>query len=315
MFNRIHRHAQIALSVMLLAGLYVLTPAPAQAQDSAFVGPDACMKCHKSEHAVWEATSHAAVFSDFHKSGEARDITKAVGDRSPKNSETCILCHYTAVLDSKGEPDPISGPSCESCHGAAADWIDIHNDYGGQGVTAEQESPEHRTQRIADSVAAGMIRPDMPFDTARNCFTCHGLNNDALDPETAALMLDAGHPANADFEFIAYSQGEVRHRFYPPEPTVNQEMTQAQKAEWYLIGQAASLVAATEGLERISHPKYVEAMNTRIARATDALSRVPEGAQVVSAPTADNARAFASAIAGQDLSGAVGDLLPTTYKE
>jgi hypothetical protein len=141
----------------------------------------------------------------------------------------------------------------------------------------------------------------------------HGFNSFGFD--IARRMLDAGHPANANFEFVAYSQGEVRHRFYPPEPTVNQEMTQAQKAEWYLIGQAASLVAATEGLERISHPKYVEAMNTRIARATDALSRVPEGAQVVSAPTAANARAFASAIAGQDLSGAVGDLLPTTYKE
>jgi hypothetical protein len=314
MLKSIQNHAPKAALAFVLAGLFLIVSAPAQAEDAAFLGPDACQKCHKSEMTVWEGTHHAAVFSDFHKSDKARDITKAVGDRSPKNSETCILCHYTAVLDSKGEPDPIAGPSCESCHGAASNWIEIHNDYGGQGVTAEQESPEHKAQRIADAVAAGMIRPEMTFDVARNCFTCHGLNNDALDPEIATLMLDAGHPANADFEFVAYSQGEVRHRFYPPEPTVNQEMTAAEKAEWYLVGQAASLVAATEGLERIDHPKYVESMNTRIARATEALSRVPEGASVLAAPTAANAQSFALAIAGQDLSGAVGDLLPTTYK-
>lgn len=314
MFKRIQHHAQRAYLPTVLAGLFLLIATSAQAQDAAFLGPDACQKCHKAEFTVWEGTHHFSVFSEFHKSDEARDITKAVGDRSPKKSETCILCHYTAVLDSKGEPDPIAGPSCESCHGAASNWIEIHNDYGGQGVTADQETPEHREQRIADAVAAGMIRPDMPFDVARNCFTCHGLNNPALDADTAAAMLDAGHPANSNFEFIAYSQGEVRHRFYPPDPTVNQEMTAAEKAQWYLIGQAASLVAATEGLEKITHPKYVEAMNARIATATEALSRVPEGAQVVSAPTADNARAFALAISGQDLSGAVGDLLPTTYK-
>ena len=314
MFKQIPHAVRLFSLQAALAGLFLFVVAPASAQDAAFLGPDACQKCHKAEMAVWEGTHHASVFAEFHKSDKARDITKAVGDRSPKKSETCILCHYTAVLDSKGEPDPIAGPSCESCHGAASNWIEIHNDYGGQGVTAEQETPEHKAQRIADAVAAGMIRPEMTFDVARNCFTCHGLNNPALDGDTLTLMLDAGHPANPDFEFIAYSQGEVRHRFYPSDPTVNQEMTQAQKAEWYLVGQAASLVAATEGLERISHPKYVESMNARIARATEALSRVPEGASVLSAPTEANAQAFALAISGQDLSGAVGDLLPTTYK-
>jgi len=128
-------------------------------------------------------------------------------------------------------------------------------------------------------------------------------------------MLDAGHPVNANFEFVAYSQGQVRHRFYPPDTSVNQELTAAQKAEWYLVGQAASLVAATEGLGTITHPTYVEAMNTRIARATEALSRVPEGAAVLASPTEAAAREFAAAITGQDLSGAVGDLLPTEYKQ
>jgi hypothetical protein len=127
-------------------------------------------------------------------------------------------------------------------------------------------------------------------------------------------MLDAGHPVNGDFEYIAYSQGQVRHRFYPPDTDVNQELTAAEAAEWYLVGQAASLVAATEGLARTSHPDYVAAMEVRIARATEALSRIDAGAAVLANPTEANAEAFALAIADQDHAAAVSDLVPTEYK-
>lgn len=296
--------------VILVLAVAVVSIAEAQE----FLGPETCQKCHKAEISVWEATPHSALFSDFHKNRDARDIVKAVGDRNPKRSETCILCHYTAVIDASGEPDPVAGPSCESCHGAASEWVDVHNNYGGQGVSSDDETPEHEAQRIAAAAAAGMIWPDMTFDATRNCFSCHGLNNDALDVETVNLMLDAGHPINADFEYIAYSQGVVRHRFYPPDPSVNQELTAAEKAEWYLVGQAASMVAAYEGLADISHPEYVAAMEARIFRATEALSRVDEGAALLASPTEASARAFADAIAGQDLSPAVSDLLPVEYK-
>lgn len=291
--------------------LVALTQA-VSAQD--VLGPEACQKCHKPEFTVWEDTPHAGVYDEFHRNGDARDIVKEVGDRSPKKSEVCILCHYTALIDASGDPDPVAGPSCESCHGAASGWIEIHNNYGGQGVTAEQESAEHEAQRIADAAAAGMIWPHMTYAATRNCFSCHGLNNDALDVGTLETMLDAGHPVNGDFEYIAYSQGQVRHRFYPPDTDVNQELTMAEMAEWYLVGQAASLVAATEGLARITHPDYVAAMEVRIARATEALSRIDAGAAVLANPTEANAEAFALAIAGQDHSAAVGDLVPTEYK-
>jgi len=298
---------------VLVAVFLVVIAQTAAAQD--MLGPEACQKCHKPEFAVWEETHHAALFDEFHRNGDARDIVKEVGDRNPKNSEVCILCHYTALTDASGDPDPVAGPSCESCHGAASGWIEIHNNYGGQGVTAEQESAEHREQRIADAAAAGMIWPDMTYDVARNCFSCHGLNNEALDGATLEVMLNAGHPINGGFEFIAYSQGEVRHRFYPPSTDVNQELSAAETAEWYLVGQAASLVAATEGLASITHPDYVAAMETRIARATEALSRVGAGAALLADPTEARAQAFAAEIAGQDFSGTVGDLVPTEYKE
>mgnify|MGYP002001995010 CR=1 FL=1 len=296
----------------LLALALVTLMQTASAQD--FLGPEACQKCHKPEFTVWEDTPHAALFDEFRRNRDARDIVKEVGDRNPKKSEVCILCHYTALTDASGEPDPVAGPSCESCHGAASDWIEIHNNYGGQGVTAEQESAEHEAQRINDAAAAGMIWPHMTYDATRNCFTCHGLNNDALDVATLEIMLDAGHPVNGDFEYIAYSQGQVRHRFYPPDRDVNQELTAAESAEWYLVGQAASLVAATEGSARTSHPDYVAAMEVRIARATEALSRIDVGAAVLADPTEANAEAFALAIAGQDHSAAVSDLVPTEYK-
>ena len=34
--------------------------------------------------------------------------------------------------------------SCESCHGAAQDWLELHSDYGGPNLTRELESREHR---------------------------------------------------------------------------------------------------------------------------------------------------------------------------
>ncbi|MDD9907330.1 MAG: cytochrome c family protein [Rhodospirillaceae bacterium] len=299
----------------IVAGLFFGGVGMTNSADAAFnVGAKKCQECHTEEAKVWEGTKHFKSFKTIHKDKRAKKIVKSIGDKRMKKSKTCNLCHYTGVQKKDGGKVKVaSGPSCESCHGAASEWISVHNDYG-KGVKREQESADHKAARIKNSEAAGMVRPEKLFDAASNCVTCHGLANPNLDPKHAAAMLDKGHPLKASWELVEYSQGSVRHRF----GAANQETTDAEKSQMYIIGQAAVLVSATKAASNSDHPKYKAAQQERIANATAALGLikgdVPEAAKLLSDPTVENGRALWEAIKGKDLTGAVGSKLPTTFK-
>ncbi len=291
------------------------------AEHSAFVGAETCQKCHEAEHRVWEQTKHFASFREVHKLPKAKEVLAAVGGATNmKKHETCTLCHSTMAPDPEtSELTATSGPSCESCHGAASKWITIHNDYGGPNVTRETESAEHKAKRIQSAQAAGMRWPSMTYDLASTCMACHALTQPGLDPTTLGKMLDAGHPLKPEWEFVQYSQGTVRHRFYPPDITVNSEMTPAELARNFVIGAAAKLVSAKAALGKSKHPAYQAAQKQRMSDATKVLSAVksvPEAAVLLAAPTEPNALKLAAAVADKDLSGEVGQIVPdrSSYK-
>lgn len=282
------------------------------------VGPKACEECHSAETKVWEGTKHHESFKTVHKEKRAKQILKAVGDKRMKRSDTCKMCHYTeAPKKAGGDPKIVAGPACESCHGAASEWISIHNDFG-KGVKREDESAEHKAMRLQKAEAAGMIRPVRLFDVASNCMTCHGLAAPGLDAKTAAAMLDNDHPLNPDFELVKYSQGSVRHRFYPEFKGANPEMNDVEKSRMFVIGQAAALVNATAAMGKSDHAKYKAAQEKRIATAKSVLDAVkgsvPEAAALLADPSVANGRALGAAIADKDLSGAVGGMLPKEFK-
>ena len=281
-------------------------------------GAKLCEECHEEEFKVWQKTKHFKSFRSVHREPKdaskpsPKKILKAVGgQKRMKRNETCYLCHYTLEKkDAGAKPQAKSGTSCESCHGASSDWLPIHDNYGGKDVKREAESADHKTKRIADSTAAGLIWPTMKYEVAENCMTCHGLANPNLKADDLAKMLGAGHPINPDFELVKYSQGSVRHRHYPPDMKVNAEMTPKQQAEFYAIGQAAALVSATGVMSKSSEAKYVEAQKKRVENAKAALSGVPEAAELLASPSRENALKFATAIADKDLTGALGSKLP-----
>lgn len=283
-------------------------------------GPKTCQECHNAEFKLWEKTQHFKSFRTVHKKEEAKKIAVASGGKkSMKKNAVCIMCHYTAVQKKAGgKSRPKAGTSCESCHGASSDWLDVHNDYGGANVKREDESAEHKTKRQQAAVDAGMTWSFMRYEIAENCMSCHGLARDELEADALTKMLGAGHPLNPDFELVAYSQGSVRHRFYPPDMTTNAEMSAAELAETFIQGQAAKLVSASAALSKSDDAKYQEAQQKRASDATAALSAVslPEAVALVADPTRANALALVAAIAGKDLSGEVGGLLPdpATYK-
>lgn len=283
-------------------------------------GPKTCQECHRTEYELWEGSKHAQSFRTVHKMDEAKKIAIAVGGKkSMKKNATCTICHYTSVQkEAGGKGKPKAGPSCESCHGASSDWLDIHNDYGGANIKRDDETAEHKAERQQAAVDAGMIWSFMRYEIAKNCMSCHGLARDELDAGDLAKMLGAGHPLNPDFELVAYSQGTVRHRFYPPDVTLNSEMSAAELAETFIQGQAAKLVSAAGAMSKSDDSKYQAVQQQRMDDASAALSAVgvPEAAALVADPTDANALALVAAIAGKDLSGDVASLLPApaSYK-
>ena len=307
-----------AVSVFL--GMLAAQPRTGAAEPY-FQGPKVCSECHKSEYEVWEGTKHFKSFRTVHKADNAKKITAAVGGKkSMKKNAVCTVCHYTNVSKKAGaRAKPKAGPSCESCHGASSDWIDVHNNYGGPNVKAADESAEHKTERRNMAMEANMTWSFMRYDIAKNCMSCHGLARDEIEGDALAKMLDAGHPLKAEFELVRYSQGSVRHRFYPPDVMVNAELNAADLAEAFIQGQAAKLVSATGALGKSDNAKYNAVQEQRIADSTaalTALASVPEAAALIADPSDASARALIDAIAGKDLSGEVGGMLPdpSTYK-
>jgi hypothetical protein len=304
-FEVIARQHLPRLFIGVLAGFLLFVNSAELYAEPFKLGPKKCQECHKAEAKVWSGTKHAKSFKKVHKSKKAKKIVKAVGGKSMKKTALCASCHYTSVKKGK-KFKLVAGPSCESCHGAAAEWISIHN----------KKAP--KAEKIAAASAKGMIWPSQLFDVAANCNSCHGLTKENLTGDNIKAMLDAGHPMNADFELVKYSQGSVRHRFYPPKVTENQVMTPAEMARMFVIGQAANLVSASAAVSKSGHAGYKAAQQKKIAAATKVLKsvagQVAAAGKVVASPTSDNGRALAAAIADKDLSGAVGGNLPKKFK-
>ena len=305
--------------LFLFAVVVYFVTFPSMVNAEPFVkGAKLCEECHEEEFKVWSKTKHFKSFRSVHREPKdaskpsPKKILKAVGgQKRMKRNKTCYLCHYTLQKKDAGAKHQVkSGTSCESCHGASSDYMDIHGDYGGKDVKREAESADHKAKRIADSKAAGLIWPSMKYEIAENCMTCHGLANPDLKADDLAKMLGAGHPINPEFELVKYSQGSVRHRHYPPNMKTNAEMTAKEQAEFFVIGQAAALVSATSVMSKSSEAKYIEAQKTRAENAKAALAGVAEAADLLASPSRANALKLAAAIAGKDLTGAVGSKLP-----
>lgn len=177
------------------------------------LGYESCAKCHASEVEVWKKTPHSKTFRTLHRNPAAREIANKLGISSFKTDSECIKCHYT-MKDHEGRLDAISGISCESCHGAAQDWLEVHNDYG-PGTTKASESTQHRLERLRNSIAGGMRNPVNVYMVAQSCLRCHTVPSEKL-------VNVGGHTAGSlDFEIVSWSQGSLRHNFVRSDGTTN----------------------------------------------------------------------------------------------
>jgi hypothetical protein len=229
-------------------------------------GPDACGECHKESIAAWKKTHHATTFKNLPRSKDSKKIAKAMGLRRIKSSSDCLTCHFTSAIAKRGKVKPIAGITCESCHGAGADWIKVHSDYGGKGKTAKNEDPGHKKARWTKSVAAGMIRPGTLYQVANNCYGCHTVPNEKL-------VNVGGHAAGSAFELVSWTQGEVRHNvWYSKE---NNPASANRKRMMYVVGKMLDLEHALRGGAKATQAgKYVDSMAKRAAAAQSALEAI-----------------------------------------
>jgi hypothetical protein len=182
-----------------------------------------------------------------------------------KADSACLSCHFTSA-QVKGKIKPISGITCESCHGAGKKWIKGHSDYGGKGVTMKSEKPDHKIARYAKSEAAGMIRPMRLYKVAANCYGCHTVPNEKL-------VNVGGHPAGSKFDLVAWSQGEVRHNVWYSKP--NGEASAARKRMMYIVGKALDLEFALRGVAKATQKAaYAVSMAKRAAAARKAMKKI-----------------------------------------
>lgn len=260
--------AAVGCIILAAGGLRAeeMSPLLQRSDPTMIVGAGECAQCHKLEEAAWKESKHSLIFAAFHRQPETAEISQAFGERSIKRNNSCTLCHYTMQLPAgRTRPKAISSISCESCHGAARDWVNVHNDYGE--YTKDTEPPAHKKKRLADSVAAGMLNPNDLYGIAQNCFECHTVPHERLVNTTK-------HLAGSEFELVAWSQGEIRHNFLHS----NEENAKPPREELhilYVLGRALDLEYGIRGLaESTSNDTYAKAMKARTIKAFNQIVKI-----------------------------------------
>ncbi len=250
------------------------------------LGADACGKCHAGEVQTWKQTPHFETFLTLHRKKEAQEIATKLGIASFKNDSNCIQCHYT--MQHQGPAlEAVAGVSCESCHGPAKDWISVHNNYGGSGITRASESPHHRRQRLSESIAAGMRNPINVYLVAQSCYRCHTVPDEKL-------VNIGGHSAGSlDFELVSWSQGMVRHNFVRTDGKQNEESDPARLRLMFVAGMIAdlefSLRSTAEATEKSTFGL------TAAKRASRAAERLKSAQEKIQQPILDEVlQAYAS---------------------
>lgn len=239
-----------------------------------------CQKCHASEIDVWKQTPHFKTFDSLHRRKEAKEIAKKMGVKSVKRSEVCAQCHYTQTTDSRGRAKACSGISCESCHGAAKDWLEKHADYGGPNVTREQETAEHKQMRRELAMSLGMNNPTNLYLIARNCYNCHTVPNEKL-------VNVGGHPAGSKFELVSWSQGMIRHNFVSSDGKHNARKSIERLRVMFVVGLMADLEFS---LRSVSNSTTRDEFAFRMAKRVDvARQRLKKAYELTDHPLVGNA--------------------------
>jgi len=307
-------------------------PAPGRAAAAALrpekvVGPEACAECHVEEIEVWKRTVHRKTLDTLERLPETGPMLAKLGLGRIKAEKSCQECHYLGKM-ADDEFQITAGIACESCHGPAADWVKVHGDYG-KGITKDAEPAAHRTARLAQSAAAGMIMAADLYSLGTACYSCH------IVPDEKLTNVGGHVTGSKDFNLLTWSQGEVRHTILHTGNKANPEATPEHRRRLYVIGciletefcfratanatakatfgltQARRADAARKQLEKIQALAPTSELAAVVAVAQATGLRLNNSAELLAAAgkIAALGRTFADKVTGEQLAGIDG-LLP-----
>ena len=216
-----------------LAGLLAVLAPPGRLGATALLaekvtGPASCAECHVEEIEAWKRTKHNQTLHELPRRPATAEMLLRLGLTKVKGERQCQDCHFLGqVIDE--EYRTVAGIACESCHGAARDWLKTHGDYG-PGAKQATETPAHRAARRVEAAAAGMITRDNLYALGAACYGCH------IVPDEKLANV-GGHPAgSAGFNLLSWSQGEVRHTILHTGNRSNPPATPEHRRLLFVVG-------------------------------------------------------------------------------
>src|SRR5262249_28643704 len=175
-----------------------------------------------------------------------------------------------------------AGVSCESCHGAAKDWVGIHNDYGGPQFNHDTEPPGHKKERLAKAAAAGMFAPEQIYLLAGNCFSCHTVQNEKL-------VNVGGHSTGSSFD-LADRIDQIRHNFVRAGRNVNAPINPNDKRVMYVVGWELELEYGLRGAAKsVEDGRFIQAMAGHVRSALAELRSIKAAMSIPEVDEALNA--------------------------
>lgn len=222
------------LGLIALPFLIILGPRLSSSQDllptkaskhSAIVGPEQCAECHEFELKTLQNSQHQRSFK-VHSLEAASKIAKRLGGEARVDKRAdCAACHYTKKARKDASPELVAGVSCESCHGPAKRWWNLH--WKGEGKSL--------AKNLAKSEKRGMLRPENVLGLIDRCLDCHLIADEAL-------ISKGGHPVAEGFEMLSWLQGEVRHNFLNSEDYgANTAVSKSRQRRFFILGRLRQL--------------------------------------------------------------------------
>jgi predicted Fe-S protein YdhL (DUF1289 family) len=229
-----------------------------------------CGECHKQETEAWRETKHAKGFESMHRTDAAKEYMNSLGFRTAKRQEAlCMRCHYTVGT----EKTAVAGVSCESCHGAAKDWVNVHNKFVGGAKSKADETPAATEARLGAARAAGMLTPSMDlYGVAANCFDCH-------TAPVERLVNESQHNGGSPKFDLVERMGKIRHNFLGG--GANRETSRERKRVVFVVGRMLAYEYAIRGMAYATGDgTYAKSKSKAVKRAFDQLQEISGAARI-----------------------------------
>lgn len=244
-----------------------IPPAISRRPDAAlWVGVNSCAAtaCHGGragqaggEYTTWITRDpHAQAYSVLYDERSLQMVRNLRGpeeplDVPPHEDQACLICHAPSgashdprqYLGSHAPrpylgshaPRPYlgDGVGCETCHGAAGDWVAEHSKIDWQPLSAARRG-KLRTE-------LGMIDTRDALPRARQCVECH-VGGEGRDVNHD--LIAAGHP-RLSFEFTTYLHTLPAHW----DEQAERKSEPGYLARGWMVGQAVSAAAAMKLLQ------------------------------------------------------------------